>query len=112
MPEKSSPVPAVTLDPTRWHEFWITIRADTTGQGTHRVDIYLDGSLVPRTFYVTAGTGDDFSGISYIATGCGSTGQSGAFDVDYFTYKLSAVAPASSAVPVFASAGLVSGNLV
>jgi hypothetical protein len=102
----------VKLDPTRWHEFWITIRADTTGQATHRVDVYLDGSLVPRTSYVTAGTGDDFAGISYIATGCGSTAQSGAFDLDYFTYKLGAVAPAGSAVPVIVSASLVSGNLL
>jgi len=101
----------VRLDPTRWHEFWITIRADTTGQGTHRVDVYLDGSLVPRSLYVTAGTGDDFAGISYIATGCGSTAQSGAFDLDYFTYKLGAAAPAGSAVPVIASASLVSGNI-
>src|SRR5207249_728196 len=72
----------LALDPTRWHEYWITIRADTTGQGTHRVDIYLDGSLTPRTFFVTAGDGSDYTGISYLAMGCGSTGQSGAFDVD------------------------------
>jgi CHRD domain-containing protein len=102
----------LSLDPTLWHEFWITIRADTTGGGTHRVDIYLDGSLSSRTFYVTAGDGSDFTGISYIAMGCGSTGQSGAFDVDYFTYKLGAVAPTGSAIPVFTSASIVGNNIV
>ena len=93
------------LDPTLWHEFWITIQADTTGKGSHKVDIYLDGSLRPRTFFVTAGTGLEYSGaFSYIALGMGNTGQSGAFDVDYFTYKIGAVAPTGSAVPVFTAA--------
>jgi hypothetical protein len=74
------------LDPTQWHEFWITIQADTSGTGTHVVNIYVDGSLDPDVFYVTAGDGDDYSD-SYIAMGVGSTPQSGAIDIDFFGYK-------------------------
>jgi hypothetical protein len=73
------------LDPTRWHEFWITIEGDTSSGGTHRVEVYLDGSLVPRMFHVTAGSGSDFGDITYLGLGAGSTGQSGALDVDFFT---------------------------
>ena len=82
------------LDPTQWHEFWINIQKDASGKGTHKVDIYLDGSSTPKTVMVTAGDGSDFAGISYIAMGQGSTGQSGALDVDYFDYKLGSVVPA------------------
>jgi hypothetical protein len=86
------------LDPTVWHEFWITLQADPTGPGTHKVSIYLDGSLTPQTFAVTAGDGSDYSGISYLGLGLGATGQSGALDVDYFTYKLGAIAPTESSL--------------
>ena len=36
---------------------------------------------VTNSFTVTAGTGSDFDGISYLAIGTGSTGQSGALDI-------------------------------
>ena len=81
------------LDPTVWHDFRITIERDTTGTGTHRVRIYLDGSSVPNDFIVTAGNGNDFND-SYIGMGLGNTSQSGAFDVDYFSYKPGVFAPA------------------
>jgi len=71
----------LTLDPTVWHEFWILIGAG--GSGTHQVQIFMDGSLLPVGFDVTAGNGSDYSGISYLALGAGSTGQSGAFDLDF-----------------------------
>jgi hypothetical protein len=74
-------------DLTQWHEFWITIEADQTGGGTHKIEVYLDGSSVPTTFNVTAGTGDDYGGLNYLAMGLGSTGQQGAVDVDFFAYK-------------------------
>jgi hypothetical protein len=80
------------LDPTQWHEFWITIQADTSGTGTHVVHIYLDGSLEPEVFYVTAGDGDDYSD-SYIAMGVGATPQSGAIDIDFFAYHPGVVRP-------------------
>ena len=80
------------LDPTQWHEFWITIQADTSGGGTHRVSIYLDGDSSPVEFHVTAGGGNDYDD-SYIGMGCGSTGQSGAIDIDFFGYKPGIIIP-------------------
>jgi hypothetical protein len=81
------------LDPTVWHDFRITIERDATGTGTHRVRIYLDGSSVPNDFIVTAGNGNDYND-SYIAMGLGNTAQSGAIDVDYFSYKPGLFPPA------------------
>jgi len=68
------------FDPTAWHDFKIDIMAG--GSGTHIVGISLDGAP-GINFEVTAGSGNDFDGISYLAIGQGSTGQSGAIDIDY-----------------------------
>lgn len=81
-------------DPTAWHEFWITIVADTSGGGSHRADIYVDGSLAPSVFHVTAGSGND-EGYSYLGLGMGSTGFVGAVDVDFFAWKAGVVIPQS-----------------
>jgi len=80
------------LDPTVWHEFWITIEADVSATGTHLVKVYLDGSSVSNDFIVTAGNGNDYND-SYIAMGLGSTAQSGSIDIDYFSYKPGVFAP-------------------
>ena len=72
-------------DPTQWQEFWITIEAG--GEGTHQVSVYANSDLNPTVFDVTAGTSNDFRGISYLALGLGSTSDSGAFDVDFFGWK-------------------------
>lgn len=96
-------------DPTAWHEFWITVQAG--GAGTHQVSIYQDGSLVPTVLDVTAGSGSDFSDISYIAMGVGSTGQSGALDIDFFGWAPGAAAPvpepSTAAIALLGLAGLV-----
>ena len=93
-------VSMVELDPREWHEFWITVQAadDTTGGATHKVDVYVDGSTEPQSFTTTAGTGDDFSGSSYIAMGCGATPQEGAYDIDFYSYKLGLHVPTASGV--------------
>ncbi len=77
-------------DGTQWHDVWITIRAG--GAGTHQASIYLDGSLTPTVFDLTAGSGSDATG-SYIAMGQGATPHSGAIDVDFFNVFEGAVAP-------------------
>ena len=78
------------LNPTQWHEFWITIEADQTGTGTHQVKTYMDGSVASTDFIVTAGNGNEseYGNNSYIALGLGATPQSGAIDVDFLCYKL------------------------
>ena len=85
----------VALDPTQWHEFWITIEKDPNDVGTHVVSIYIDGNLSPELFNVTAGTGSegDFSAFSYLAMGATATPQSAALDVDFFGFKLGVVLP-------------------
>jgi hypothetical protein len=81
-------------DLTVWHEFWINIEADNSGQGTHVVTIYVDGDVSnPSTFNVTAGSSSDLTGTS-LALGAGATPQAGAFDVDFFAYKVGILTPA------------------
>jgi hypothetical protein len=81
-----------------WHDFWITIQPG--GAGTHQVTIFADDSTSPQVFDVTAGTGVDYSGMSYLAMGAGATDQSGAFDVDYFGYKSGVFLPIAADPPV------------
>lgn len=83
----------VTLDPTDWHTFWIVLRKDQAGVGTHQAFVYLDGSLEPTIFKMTAGTGSDYSDITYDAMGMTATPQNSALDVDFFSYKLGAHFP-------------------
>jgi hypothetical protein len=88
----------LSLNPTNWHEFWITIESDPGMTGTHLVNIYMDGSLMPAGFNVTAGNGADYTD-SYIAMGVGSTAQSGALDIDFFSYKSGVHSPIDMKVP-------------
>ena len=84
----------VTLEPTAWHEFWITIKADATGVGTHQVAVYVDGSTTAATnVLVTAGNGTDFSNGGYLAIGGSRTVESYALDLDFVAYRSGAVAP-------------------
>jgi hypothetical protein len=87
-------------DPTQWHEFWIVIKADPTGIGTHEAYIFADGNLTPKLIHLTAGGSSgqaDFGGANtYITISSPSTGQSCALDVDFLTYKLSETYPAGA----------------
>jgi uncharacterized repeat protein (TIGR01451 family) len=82
------------VDPTVFHEFWITIQANdaTPGNGTHTVSIYIDGGTTPTVFNVTAGTGDDESQ-NYLALGLNNSTSLGAFDTDFYAYKPGIFAP-------------------
>jgi hypothetical protein len=85
------------FDPTKWHEFWIQIVKDTSGGGTHKVTVWMDGDVAnPKIFHVTAGTKhegtyDSWSG--YLAMSLGRTGIAGSQDVDFFAYKAGLHAP-------------------
>jgi hypothetical protein len=81
-------------DPTAWNEFWITIQG-TEEINQFKVDVYANGSNTAESFIVTGGTGSDSVSQSYIAMGVHSTGQSGAFDVDFFGYKPGVIPPVS-----------------
>ncbi len=85
-------------DATVWNDFWVTIEAnDTTPegvQGTHKVTIYANGSLVGSVFNVTAGNdNEDFGNMAAIMMGLprsGAQGEnltSGAMDVDFYAFK-------------------------
>jgi len=98
-------------DLTVWHEFWITIEQDDTGTGTHKVTIWMDGDIAnPSVFIVTAGSGreKDYDDKSYLAMGVGSTGQSGAIDIDFFAYKPGVIAaiPEPATLAMLALGGL------
>jgi hypothetical protein len=86
-------LPISDADLTEWQEFWVTIQADATGTGTNQVDVYTNGSLAPTTFVVTAGDGSDYADMGYIAMSLGSTGQAGAVDIDFMSYRSGAIAP-------------------
>lgn len=83
----------LALDPTDWHEFWIVLRKDPANIGTHEALIYVDGSTEARFFKITAGNGDDYSGIGYLAMGSTATPQNSALDVDFFAVKTEAAFP-------------------
>lgn len=85
------------LDPRLFHEFWITIAENGLAPGTHRVSVYIDGGETPTVFNVTAGSGLDAPFTNYLAMGLPSTGQRGAYDVDFFSYKPGVLAPAGLA---------------
>jgi len=100
-------------DATEWHEFWITIQDDPTDLGTHMLEIFADGSLVPYSFSVTAGNGSDrpFDMTSFLTMGLPSTGQSGAFDIDFYSFKTGIHSP-NTAVPEPATMLLLGIGLV
>jgi len=99
-PGEGGTVNVLPLDPTAFHEFWITIQDNGTDAGTHRVSIFVDGSDTPTVFNVTAGFGNDLPFDDYLALGVGSTFQVGAFDIDYLAYKAGAVMPYAFNIPV------------
>ena len=88
------------LDPTVFHEFWITIKDNEAAPGTHAVTIYRDGSRTGVVFNVTAGSGSDGDFASYLAMGMGSGPQRGAVDVDFFGYAPGVLAPPAFNEPV------------
>ncbi len=93
------------LDPTVFHQFWITIQDNGAEDGTHRVSIYVDGSLTPTVFNVTAGAGvdlpsSDATATNYLALGQSSTPQVGAFDLDFLAYKPGVIPPTGFDDPV------------
>ncbi|MCA9230821.1 MAG: hypothetical protein KDA57_09220 [Planctomycetales bacterium] len=82
-----------------WHEFWITIQADASNVGTHLVTLYMDGNTTPvGAFKTTAGYDSspgeqDFADTSFLSMGMGSSGDFGAYDVDFFSYRAGVFAP-------------------
>ncbi len=83
------------LEVQNWQDVWITIEADTSGGGTHRADIYVNGSAGATSFHVTAGNGNDEE-TTYATMGLGATPQSGAVDIDFFNIKEGVHVPAPS----------------
>ena len=86
------------FDPTRWHEFWIQIVGDTSGGGTHKVTIWMDGNAgaPDGIFHVTAGTKDEYDLNGYIGMSLGRTAIAGSQDIDFFAYKPGLIIPAAS----------------
>jgi len=95
----------VQFDPTQWHEFWITIKADPTGVGTHQVSVYMDGSTQATNLIVTAGDSNEHTDSGYLGIGGSRTVESWALDLDFVAYKSGAEAPSTAVVdaPKFTS---------
>jgi uncharacterized repeat protein (TIGR01451 family) len=91
--------PVVALNPNIFHEFWITIQTNVFGtNGTHTIQIYIDGSLTPQTFNINAGNGNDGetgTNGTFIAIGLNNSVGQSAYDIDYYAYKQGVIAPAS-----------------
>ncbi len=98
---------------TDWHEFWITIVGDTTGTGTHKVTVWVDGSLAGTEFIVNAAAGfNEYPNYEYVpcdiwrnflSMGISTTNRTAAYDVDFYSFKAGAFAP----VPEPATLGLL-----
>jgi hypothetical protein len=105
----------IAFDPTEWHEFWITIKADVSGLGTHEVTVYMDGSSQAATnVVVSAGNGNDFNGVGYLAIGGSRTVESWALDLDFVAFKAGVEAPPKSAAeaPKFSPVVRQGNNLI
>lgn len=92
-PGFSNLVPLSDADLLNWHEFWITLQASKITTGAYQVDVYRDGSHTPMTFDVKSSFGAEFPG-QYVTFGLPSESSEGAFDVDFYAYKLGLVIPA------------------
>ncbi|HKQ39135.1 MAG TPA: immunoglobulin domain-containing protein, partial [Verrucomicrobiae bacterium] len=100
-PGEAGTVNVFPIDPTAFHEFWITVQDNGSDPGTHRVSVYADGSTNAAIFNVTAGIGADGSPITnYMAIGLPSAVQRGAFDLDWVGYKQGVHIPQQADVPV------------
>jgi len=93
----------VACDPTQWEEFWIVIKADPSGIGTHLAYIFRNGALKPSVIHLTAGgssgAADYGGGASYITVSSPATAQSCALDVDFIRYKLAEAYPSGAILP-------------
>ncbi len=96
-PALSNLEPLDDSDLTNWHEFWITIVGSGT-PGNYDVKVYRDGSITPTSFQVQHSIGAEFSG-QYFAFGLSATSGFGAFDTDFYGYKLGVTAPISTPEP-------------
>src|ERR1043166_1307017 len=92
-PGEGGTINLLSLDPSSFHEFWITIQDNGANPGTHRVTVYVDGVLAPNVFNVTAGSGSEGPSTNYLAMGLPSSPQRGAMDVDFFSYKPGVIIP-------------------
>ena len=84
------------IDWSQWHEFWITVKADTSGGGTHHVEMFIDGAFEPVRFELTAGTGHEGGAtatMNYLGMGFPNSPQMGAVDVDYVAVRPGLFAP-------------------
>ncbi|HZO54831.1 MAG TPA: immunoglobulin domain-containing protein, partial [Bryobacteraceae bacterium] len=99
-PGEEGTVNVFAVNPTEFHEFWITVQDNGLDPGTHRVSVYADGSTAPTIFNVTAGIGADTPITNYLAIGLPSTVQRGAFDLDWVGYKQGVHVPQEGKVPV------------
>ena len=84
------------LDWSQWHEFWITVKTDTSGGGTHHLEMFVDGAFAPVAFDLTAGTGNEggaTAAMNYLGMGFSNSPQMGAVDLDYLAVKAGIFAP-------------------
>ncbi|RIK88207.1 MAG: hypothetical protein DCC67_00975 [Planctomycetota bacterium] len=83
-----------------WHEFWITIRDNAGAAGTHEVKVYMDGSLTPATFNVTAASSGEAAyadlAAPFLEFGASSRSGIGSIDVDFLAYKTGVIAPTAA----------------
>ena len=84
------------IDWSQWHEFWITVKADTSGGGTHHLEMFVDGAFAPVRFELTAGTGNEggaTAAMNYIGMGFSNSPQMGAVDLDFLAVKAGIFTP-------------------
>lgn len=91
----------VPLDPSQYHEFWITIKGNGDLPGTHEATIYIDGIASQNyTFELTSGLGDEGLAFpNYIGMGAPSSFATGSLDVDFLAIKTGIHAPVSVPEP-------------
>ena len=89
-------VPISDASLTDWHEFWILIEQGVGGMFTNfKATVYMDGGTTPVGTFTDIAASVDSGAIteSAIAIGGGSGSGWGAWDTDFFAYKLGLHAP-------------------
>ncbi|MDG2383655.1 MAG: PEP-CTERM sorting domain-containing protein [Pirellulaceae bacterium] len=78
---------------SEWQEFWITIQGTPDGPGSHRINVYTNGSTEASEFDVTAGIRSDGGGMGPLSIGIPGTSRASAWDLDFISIAEGVIEP-------------------
>ena len=76
-----------SLDPTKWNEFWITIKQNSENSEKYDLKIYMNEGTIPdfaETIELSKSSDETYA---YMSMQLSSTSDTGAVEIDYISYK-------------------------